>query len=238
MDAAVRFANVRKCFGRQEVLRGLTLTINPGEFLGLVGANGAGKTTLFKCLLNFCDVDSGTIEIFGVEHTSTKARSRLAFLPESFVPPSFVTGREFIRYMTKLHGQHYQPPAVEVMLTVLDLDPNALSKPVRELSKGMAQKLGLVATLLSGKDLLVLDEPMSGLDPKSRAMAMRHLIEQKRLGRTLFFSTHTLTDVGALCDRMAILHAGELRYVGTPSDCCARFGAADLEEAYMRLVTV
>jgi ABC-2 type transport system ATP-binding protein len=236
MDAAIRFEHVSKRFGKQPVLNGVSLTVQAGEFMGLVGVNGTGKTTLIKCLLNFCDVDGGQIAIFGKQHPQTEARSRLAFLPERFAAPAFATGKEFLRYMGRLHGQPNDPDAIEETLAALDLEREALEKPVRQLSKGMSQKLGLLVTLLSGKELLVLDEPMSGLDPKARALLKQHLFKLKAQGRTLFFSTHLLPDVSALCDRMAILHGGELRYVGTPNNCCTNYGTDTLETAYLRSV--
>ena len=236
MHAALQFETVTKRFGRQVVLNGLSLTVQTGEFMGLVGVNGAGKTTLIKCLLNFCDIDGGHIEIFGTNHNQTEARARLAFLPERFAAPPFATGEEFLRYMGRLHGQPDDPTAIQETLAALDLDGEALRKPVRQLSKGMSQKLGLMATLLSGKELLVLDEPMSGLDPKARALLKQHLFKLKEQGHTLFFSTHLLPDVSALCDRMAILHGGGLRYVGTPDGCCVAYGADTLETAYLRCV--
>lgn len=236
METALRFNSVSKHFGRQEVFKGLDLSITTGEFVGLVGVNGAGKTTLLKCLLNLCELDSGLIEIFGVSHLKTEARAPLAFLPERFVSPYFATGGEFLRYMGKLHGRECPPSSIEQMLAVLDLESTALSKPARQLSKGTAQKLGLAATLLSGKELLVLDEPMSGLDPKARALLKRYLLGLKGLGRTLFFTTHLLADVEALCDRIAVLHGGELRFLGSPKDCRTQFGSGDLEQAYMKLV--
>lgn len=236
MDAVLNIEQLRKRFGRQEVLCGVSLRVQAGEFFGLVGVNGAGKTTLIKCLLNFCDVDGGRITIHGVAHDAKGARERLAFLPERFVPPYYLRGADFLRYMARLQGVVPAAAEVEAMLAALDLDPSALAKPVRSLSKGMAQKLGLAATLLCGKDLLVLDEPMSGLDPKASALFKQKLRGLKSQGRTLFFSTHTLSDVEMLCDRMAVLHAGEVRFIGSPEECRARYAADSLEAAYLRCV--
>ena len=140
--------------------------------------------------------------------------------------------------MSKLYGIEYAPSSVKQMLASLDLDRAMLSKPVRQLSKGMAQKLGLAATLLSRKDLFVLDEPMNGLDPKTRARFKHYLLGLKAQGHTLFFSTHLFVDVEALCDHIVILHEGELRFVGSPRDCSAQFGNGEsLEQAYLKLVT-
>ncbi len=237
MTEAVRFEGVFKQYGRLPVLDGLSLEIEPGEFFGLVGINGAGKTTCIKALLDFIDIDSGSISIFGLSHNQTRARERLAFLPERFLPPYYLRGRDFLNFYARLRGAHFSSDGVHAMCEALDLAPAALSKSVRIYSKGMSQKLGLAATLLSGKDFLVLDEPMSGLDPKARLLVKTQMQAIKSAGRTVFFSTHMLSDVDELCDRMGILHGGRLRFVGTPSECRQRFGTPSLEQAYLSCIS-
>ena len=212
---ALKFEKVVKRYGKQEVLSDVSLQLEEGEYLGLVGVNGAGKTTLIKCLLDFVAVTKGNIGIFGLPHTETNARRRLAFLPEKFMPPYYLTGQDFLEYMLRLHNVPYAEKQVMAILEILDLDPSALRKPVRQFSKGMSQKLGLAACLLSGKELLILDEPMSGLDPMARARLKRYLIGLKGKGTSLFFSTHLLADVEALCDRIIILHGGRVCFAGT-----------------------
>jgi ABC-2 type transport system ATP-binding protein len=202
----------------------------------LVGANGAGKTTLIKCLLDFCDFDSGRIEIFGVPSTDTSARSRLAFLPERFVPPYYLTGEDFLRFMLRMYGRRYQATDAHAMLDALDLTRETLRKPVRAFSKGMTQKLGLAACLLSGRQLLVLDEPTGGLDPKARALLKAQLKSLHADGTTLFLTSHSLADVEELCDEMAVLHQGRLRYVGTPHGLKQQHAAASLEQAYLECI--
>ncbi len=236
--AALHFRNVTKRYPHQLALSDLNLSVNAGEFFGLVGVNGAGKTTLIKSLLDFCDIDSGSVEIFGTDHRQAQARARLAYLPERFLPPYYLTGRDFLNFMARLHRVAVDEAQLLQMLATLDLDSSALSKPVRDYSKGMAQKLGLAACFLSGKDLLVLDEPMSGLDPKARALLKGYLQQLKVQGKTLFFSTHMLHDVETLCDRIAILHGGKVQFVGSPPECCAQFGADNLEQAYLNCIGV
>lgn len=235
-DTALFFDNVVKRYKKNVVLDGIDLTVSKGEFLGLVGVNGAGKTTLIKSLLDFCEFDSGEIKIFDISHQLPQSRSNLTFLPERFLPPYYLTGRDFISYMSRLHGVDLAVEQIEKMFTILDLDTSVMSKSVRDFSKGMAQKLGLAACFLSGKALFVLDEPMSGLDPKARAQLKKHLLFMKSQGVTLFFSTHMLSDVETLCDRIAILHDGQLRFVGTPATCCAKFQSTNLEQAYLNCV--
>jgi ABC-2 type transport system ATP-binding protein len=235
-DSAIKVEKLCKSFSGTQVLNEIDLTVAKGEFKGLIGVNGAGKTTLIKCLLDFCDVTSGNIEIFGTTHTKKEARKRLVFLPERFVPPYYLTGKDFLVYMAELHGVEYNSLKVTDLFTILDLELSALSKPVRDFSKGMAQKLGLAACLMSEKDLMVLDEPMSGLDPKARAFLKQHLLELKQAGKTIFFSTHMLADIEVLCDRVAILHDGHIRFSGTIEECTDKFKADTLEEAYLACV--
>jgi ABC-2 type transport system ATP-binding protein len=235
-DFALAFNGVVKLYKKQPVLNGLDLDVKSGEFFGLVGVNGAGKTTLIKSLLDFCEIDAGSILIFGINHDNSTARAKLAFLPERFTPPYFLKGKEFLQYMARLHGVQFNHKQVVAIFNILDLDLSVLQKPVREFSKGMAQKLGLAASFLSGKELLILDEPMSGLDPKARFLLKDYLLSLRTQGKTLFFSTHMLADVEALCDRIGILHNGRVCFVGSPQQCCKQFKAGNLEQAYMRCI--
>ena len=236
-DIALRFAQVEKRYAGVPVVSGFSLVVRRGEFFGLVGVNGAGKTTLIKCLLDFCDADRGAIEIFSVPHTTTAARARIAYLPERFNPPFYLTGRDFLQYMLGLHRTRYVAAEVARIFGALDLDPAALDRPARVYSKGMTQKLGLAACLLSGKDLYVLDEPTGGLDPKARALAKGELVALRRSGRTVFFTSHALSDVAEMCDRLAVMHAGRLRFAGTPQELIGRTGAPDLERAFLDCIS-
>ena len=233
---ALRFQNVSKHYAKQQVLAHVDLEIGAGESFGLVGVNGAGKTSLIKCLFDFVAVDEGNIDIFGLSHRLPAARSPLAFLPERFTPPYYLTGSDFLKYMLKLQGLPYEPEQVARMFGALEMETVALSRTVRTYSKGMTQKLGLAACLLAPKRAYVLDEPMSGLDPQARSLLKRQLLQQRANGSTVFFSSHALADVEEMCDRMAILHAGQLRFVGTPAECLVRFGAASLEQAFMTCI--
>lgn len=235
-NIAIRFQDIVKRYDKKLVLNGVNLEIAKGEFFGLVGMNGAGKTTLIKCLLDFCATDEGAIEIFGVSNRLTAARMPMAFLPERFMPPYYLTGKDFLKYMLKLQGGVFEQAEAESVLHALDLESSALSRPVRLYSKGMTQKLGLAACFLAQKDLYVLDEPMSGLDPKARALLKVCLHALRERGCTLFFSSHALADVEEICDRMAILHDGQLRFVGSPKACREKYEAATLEQAFMRCI--
>ena len=204
----IKFKNVCKQYQRKTILKNINLEISTGEFFGLIGANGAGKTTLIKCLLDLCEIDEGCIQISKIEHTKHYARTEITFLPEQFSPPHYLTGQHFLTYIAKLHGYSYISVQVETSCKTLDFDIVALKQSVRYYSKGMIQKIGLIASFLSKKQLLIFDEPMNGLDPKARAYFKNHLKVLKTQNTTLFFSTHLLTDIEILCDRIAILHKG------------------------------
>lgn len=234
---ALRFTRVTKNYGNIRALDEFTLDVRQGGIFGLIGVNGAGKTTLIKCLLDFCETNGGNIEIFGVSHRLTAARARLAFLPERFNPPFYLTGRDFLQYMLNLYRTPYDEAVVDRVLAAVDLDIAALAKPARTYSKGMTQKLGLAACLLSGKDLRVLDEPTSGLDPKARALFKQELFGLRETGRTVFFSSHALADVEQVCDRLAVVHGGRLRFAGTPAELRHRFGdSRDMEQAFLACI--
>ena len=233
---ALRFQQVAKAYAGTPVLRALDLEVAAGEVFGLVGVNGAGKTSLLKCLFDFIALDGGSIDIFGQPHTRPASRAPLAYLPERFAPPYYLSGADFLRYTLTLHGQPYRSTDVERVLAALDLDPAALARLVRTYSKGMTQKLGLAACLLPAKPVLVLDEPMSGLDPKAHALLKAELARLRAAGTTIFFSAHALADVEQMCDRMAILHGGALAFTGTPAACRETFKAGTLEQAFLTCI--
>ena len=235
---ALAFDGVSKSYGATPALERFTLEVRRGETFGLVGGNGAGKTTLMKCLLDFCETDAGEIRLFGASHRLTASRRELAFLPERFNPPYYLSGRDFLRYMAKMHRTAYDEARVAQTFERLDLQLSALTRPARTYSKGMTQKLGLAACLLSGKPLQVLDEPTSGLDPKARALLKRELGRLRDAGGTVFFTSHALADVDEICDRMAVLHGGRLRFAGTPAELTAKHSAATLEQAFLDCIAV
>ena len=233
---AIQIERLTKHRGQRVLLSGLDLSVPEGEHMALIGVNGAGKTTLIKCLLDLDMVTSGAIRIFDRKHDRAGAREHLAYLPENFRPPGYLKGREYLHYMSRLHGNEFDPDRIKSTLAILALDVTELDKLTVNLSRGTAQKLGLAGCLLSGKKLLIMDEPMNGLDPGARMKLKHHLLQLKRDGHTCFFTTHLLADVVNLCDSIAILHRGKIRYTGSPVACCRYFKASDLEQAWLRCV--
>ena len=236
VTAAIHVAALAKRYGGAVALAGVDLEVAQGEAFGLVGANGAGKTTLIKCLLDLCAADSGEIEIFGIAARVPRARARLAYLPERFVPPHYLRSREFLESAAALAGSPYDAARAGLLLAELELEADALGRPVRSLSKGMAQKLGLAACFLVERDLYVLDEPMSGLDPAARVAVKSVLRRLGAEGRTLFFTSHVLADVEELCSAIAVLDRGRVRFRGSPAALRGRYAEPDLERAYMRCI--
>ena len=232
----VRIAGLQKRYSGVRALSCVDLEIEAGAAFGLVGANGAGKTTLIKCLLDLTAADSGNAQIFGVDCRLPAARARLAYLPERFVPPHYLRGAEFVRMMLELAGASYDAARATQLLDALELERGVLDRPVRSLSKGMTQKLGLAACFLVERDLYLLDEPMSGLDPAARVAVKSVLHRLRAQGRTLFFTSHVLSDVEELCSSIAVLDRGAVRFHGPPAALCARYGEARLELAFMRCI--
>ncbi len=228
MVSALKFENVTKRYGKSAVLDDVSFEVPRGTIVGLAGINGAGKTTLIKCMLGLCGMDSGGIEIFGISHSDAMARSALAYLPEKFNPPAHLKGSDFLRLAKRLYAAHPDEREIAVMLSEFGLD-HALDLPVGRYSKGMAQKLGLAACFLSGKDLFVLDEPMSGLDPRARAHVKEKLLGLRDGGGTLLFTSHALSTMGEICDRVAVLHEGRMAFLS---------GRDDVERAFLECTRV
>ena len=233
---ALRVAALTKRYGRNEALRGVDLQVAAGEAFGLVGANGAGKTTLIKCMLDLTGRDAGKIEIFGEPAERSPSRRHLSYLPERFNPPHYLRAREFLGMLCELAGARCEEASILRLFQDLELEREALEQPVRTLSKGMTQKLGLAGAFAVPRELYVLDEPMSGLDPAARVAVKSLLRRLAAEGRTLFFTSHVLGDVEELCSSVAVLERGRVRFRGTPAALCARYHDANLERAFMKCI--
>lgn len=222
-------------YGKRIVISGIDFALNQGEVFGLIGLNGAGKTTLIKSILGLGEAQ-GQISLFGQRIGPPKARANLAYLPEKFQPSSLLRGWEFIQLTLDYFRLKLDRDKARLLCEGLDLDASVLERNVRTYSKGMGQKLGLVATILTGLPLLILDEPMSGLDPKARIMLKDRLLEYRGTGRTVFFSSHILADIEEICDRIGVIHGGSLIFLGTPTELIARHAAPTLERAFLSAI--
>jgi ABC-2 type transport system ATP-binding protein len=214
----------------------MSFSVQAGDMFGVIGLNGAGKTTTIKTVLNLKDPISGTIQVLGKERDAKDVKEQVAYLPERFDPPWFLKGSEFIDFSARLYKRSVSRDVIIDYCQKLSLDPAFIDKKVQTYSKGMRQKLGLIATVLTGCSVLILDEPMSGLDPLARALVKDMLMALKSEGRTIILSSHILSDMDEMCDRIAIIHNGALNYLGTPSDFKALKKEQSLERAFLHVV--
>jgi ABC-2 type transport system ATP-binding protein len=210
---ALHTEGLAKSFGRVEALQPLDLEVAAGEVVGYLGPNGAGKTTTLRLILGMLRPSAGRAEIFGVDaHSRTvEAHRSVAYVPDEASLWPQLTGAETLHLLARVHGRvdlTYRDELIELF----DLDP---SKKVRSYSKGNRQKVLLIAALMSRAELLILDEPTSGLDPLMEQAFRRCVLEAKGRGQAVFLSSHYLSEVEALCDRVAILRSGRLVETGT-----------------------
>ena len=204
-------------------LKPLNLSVEPGEVFGYLGPNGAGKTTTLKLLMGLIFPTGGSARILGMELANPRTKSLIGFLPEQPYFYDYLTASELLEYYAQLSGVpgRERSPKVRQMLARVGMTESARTQ-LRKLSKGMLQRVGIAQAILHDPKVVFLDEPMSGLDPLGRR-EVRDLIQTlKDEGKTVFFSTHILSDAEALCDRVAILHQGELRGVGAVEELTAR----------------
>lgn len=195
-------------------LQGISLNIGQGEVFGFLGPNGAGKSTTIKCLLGLITPTSGSATIMGRPITSAYARMAVGYLPENPAFYDYLTAEEYLHFV----GSMFKMPdellkrRTEEMLKLLELW-DARKRQIRSYSKGMVQRVGLAQTLIHDPDVYILDEPMSGLDPIGRALVKEIILDLKKRGKSVFFSTHITDDVEKVCDRVGVIHKGQLKVV-------------------------
>ena len=204
---------------RHRALHALSLKVEQGESFGFVGPNGAGKTTTIKILAGLHEATSGTASILGMPVQDPKSRQHLGFLPERPYFYVHLTAREVLHFYGQLFGLEpsVRTNRIEQLLERVQLT-HAADSPLKEYSKGMLQRVGLCQSLIHDPKLIILDEPMSGLDPLGRALVRDIIVDEQSKGKTIFFSSHVLSDVQSICSRVAILVGGRLRGVGTVNE--------------------
>jgi polyether ionophore transport system ATP-binding protein len=225
-EEAIRTDGLTKRFGAFEALSALDLVVERGQVLGYLGPNGAGKTTTIRLLLDLARPSAGRAEIFGLDtQRDAMAVHRLvAYVPgDAMLWPS-LTGAETLHLLGRLHGQ-VDGPYRDELVRRFDLDP---AKKVRAYSKGNRQKVSLIAAFMIRAELLVLDEPTSGLDPLMEQVFRDCVVEAKARGQTVLLSSHILSEVEVICDRVAILRAGRLVETGTLAEL-RHLGALSVE---------
>lgn len=201
-----------------DALSNVSFDVKAGQITGFLGANGAGKTTSIKCILELARADEGEIFYFGEKGLSNSAKEKIGFLPERPYFYEYLTGREFLNFYGQLSNMKGQKLAerIEFLLDKVGL-AHAADRPLRGYSKGMLQRVGIAQALVHQPQMIILDEPMTGLDPDGR-FEIREIIQSAaKAGTAVFFSSHLLPDAETLCDRLVILKKGKLVYEGATS---------------------
>lgn len=225
MDAALVVDRLAKTFKKPftgkkvESVRGISFTVMRGQIFGFLGPNGAGKTTTIKMLTGLIAPTSGHATILGEAVPSPAAMGKVGFLPENPYVYPYLTPREFVSLCGRLNGLGGKDLArrTEAVIERVGI-AEAIDRPVRNLSKGMLQRAGFAAALIHDPELLILDEPMSGLDPVGRKDIRDLIVSEAQANKTIFFSSHILTDVEMLCDAVCILRKGEVVVSGAMDD--------------------
>jgi ABC-2 type transport system ATP-binding protein len=218
---AITVSSLSKTFTRKltqkvKALSEVSFAVDEGEVLGFIGPNGAGKSTTIKILMGLLRADAGETLIYGRPSDDPVARRRVGYLAENPAYYDYLTPRELLAFV----GQHYTLPEqvlkgnIKEVLKLIELE-DAADRPIRALSKGMVQRIGIGQTLVHDPDLYIFDEPMSGLDPLGRDLVAGIILDLKRKGKTVFFSTHIIHDVERICDKAVILQKGTVCFSGT-----------------------
>jgi ABC-2 type transport system ATP-binding protein len=211
MSPILSLQNISKTIGKSELISDISLTLSEGEVFGFLGPNWAGKTTTMKIILGIMEPTHGNVTIFGRDPRDIVVKKRIGFMPENTYLYKYLTGDEFLDFNGKFYGlapdilkRRKNKVLEQVGLT------HARHKKLHTYSKGMLQRIWLAQAILHDPELIFLDEPMSGLDPVGRKMIKDLLLELKRDGKTLFFNTHILSDVEAICESFGIIVGGKL----------------------------
>ena len=234
---SVKIERVSRRFGDVTAVEDLTLTLGNGEIMGFLGANGAGKTTTIKMLLGLVRPTSGTVEVMGGDPSDAKVRAKIGYMPEVATYYPYLNARELLAFyggLCGLDGKMIRQRTDELLETVGLAE--AAKRPLKTYSKGMLQRAGIAQALLHDPDLLVLDEPFTGLDPLAR-IHFRELMRRLRNdGKSIFFSSHELGETELLCDKVAIMKAGRAVYQG-PVRQIAGDGERNLERIFLDVLS-
>ena len=234
------FAHVSKTYAKEigvkshTTLRDISFSLSQGETLGLVGANGAGKSTCIRLLMDFIRPDQGTIHIFNGSPRTPQLRKKIGYLPEITNFPANLTVLDLLRFTgatcdvpkDMLHQRSHE------LLTLLDLW-EVRRRPLRAYSKGMQQRANFAIALINDPEMLILDEPMSGLDPIGRKKIIDLIVQLKDAGKTILFCSHILEDVDRLVDNILLLHKGEKLFYGTPGELASQENKLSMAEAFV-----
>lgn len=211
----INFTKTYKLKGKiLKAVNDVTLLINVGDVFGLVGRNGAGKTTIIKAIMGFIKPSYGNILVLGKSPATLSVKNAIGFVPENPFFPDNITGRDWLQFCAKIREIDERAARIKISGITKEFDLiDAIDRPVKKYSKGMVQKLAFCSAIMHDPKLLILDEPMSGLDPLARHQLKNKLREISSAGGTIFFCSHILSDVEHLCNRVAIIDKGYIRKV-------------------------
>ena len=233
-ENAVGIDGVSRAFGSVKAVDGLSLALAPGEIVGFLGTNGAGKTTTIKMITGLLRPDAGEVSVFGGDPSDPAVRARIGYMPEVATYYPYLNARELLAFYGGICGLDAKSvrERTDSLLESVGL-ADAAKRPLRTYSKGMLQRAGIAQALLNDPDLLVLDEPFTGLDPLARIHFRELLRSLREKGKAVFFSSHELGETELLCDRVAIMKKGRCVYQGPVKDL-AGDGASNLERLFLR----
>lgn len=218
---AIEIRGLVKNYGRVKALKGVDLDVNCGEIFGFLGPNGAGKTTAIRCMLDLIRPQSGSISMLGInpQEEPEAVKERVGYLPGELHVDENMTARQVFRFFNRLRGNRSDWGFIEELSERLKLE---LISPIKNFSKGNKQKIGIVQALMHKPELLLLDEPTSSLDPLMQQEVLRMLAEAQDNGATVFFSSHIISEVQAVADRVAIIREGKIVEVAVTADLLHR----------------
>ena len=233
-ENAVGIDGVSRAFGSVKAVDGLSLALAPGEIVGFLGTNGAGKTTTIKMITGLLRPDAGEVSVFGGDPSDPAVRARIGYMPAVATYYPYLNARELLAFYGGICGLDAKSvrERTDSLLESVGL-ADAAKRPLRTYSKGMLQRAGIAQALLNDPDLLVLDEPFTGLDPLARIHFRELLRSLREKGKAVFFSSHELGETELLCDRVAIMKKGRCVYQGPVKDL-AGDGASNLERLFLR----
>ncbi len=199
--------NLYKTYGKVQAVKSISMQVERGEIFGFLGPNGAGKTTTIRCMLDVIRPTSGTIRVLGLDaqRNTLALHQHIGYLPGDVRLPGDMTGKQVINYFSRLQGR--EPVLLDELVARFDVE---LKRPLKGYSKGMRQKIGIVLAFMCNPDVLILDEPTSGLDPLLQRAFNEFLLEEQVRGKTIFMSSHIMSDVEKICHRVAVIRKGEL----------------------------
>jgi ABC-2 type transport system ATP-binding protein len=199
--------NLYKSYGKVQAVKGISMRVEQGEIFGFLGPNGAGKTTTIRCMLDVIRPTSGTIRVLGLDAQRDKMElhQRIGYIPGDVRLPGQMTGKQVINYFSRLQG--LEPVLLDDLLARFDVE---IKRPLKGYSKGMRQKIGIVLGFMCDPEVLILDEPSSGLDPLLQRTFNEFLLQEQARGKTIFMSSHIMSDVEKVCQRVAVIRQGEI----------------------------